>query len=47
MLFPLMIGVAAGIALERHYLSDKKEEERKGNKKKEKDNKENDGKGSD
>ena len=26
MLFPLMIGVALGVTLERHYLSDKKEE---------------------
>ena len=43
MLFPLMIGVAIGIALERHYLADMKEEECKDKpKKKEKDEKKDD-----
>ena len=46
MLFPLLIGVAAGVALERFVLAEKKEEG-KGKKKKDKDDKKDDGKDSD
>ncbi len=46
MLFPLLIGVAAGVALERFVLAEKKEES-KGKKKKEKDDNNDDGKDSD
>lgn len=47
MLFPLMIGVAIGISLERHYLSDKKEECKDKQKRKEKDEKKDDSKEND
>lgn len=47
MLFPLMIGVAVGVALERYYLAEKKEEVSKDKKKKEKGEEKEDGKESD